>query len=152
MTRKSPSPPQLSAHFVGIGGIGISALARWFLAQNWVITGSDLADSQILVSLRRAGVKVKIGHKSTNLSLKGPSMVIYSSAVPYSNPELVEARRRGIKPLSYPEIVGCLTKVYRTIAVAGSHGKSTTTALASLVLIKAGLDPNVILGTNLNQL
>ncbi|MBI3588912.1 MAG: UDP-N-acetylmuramate--L-alanine ligase [Candidatus Liptonbacteria bacterium] len=151
MTRKSPSLPRLNAHFVGIGGIGISALARWFLAQNWAVSGSDLADSQIVADLRKAGVKVKIGQKQANLPKKGLDMVIYSSAVPYSNPELVEARRRGVKPLSYPEVVGCLTKVYRTIAIAGSHGKSTTTALTSLVLMKAKLDPNVILGTNLKE-
>lgn len=152
MPTKTTPLPRLSAHFVGIGGIGISALARWFLAQNWAVTGSDLADSSIIKDLRRAGVKVKIGHKKANLPLKSPNMVIYTSAVPQSNPELVEAQRRGIKPLSYSEVVGCLTEVYKTIAVAGSHGKSTTTALTSLVLTAGKLDPNVILGTNLKEL
>lgn len=152
MSKKTSSLSYLSAHFVGIGGIGISALARWFLAQNWAVTGSDLADSSIITDLRKAGVKVKIGHKTANLPKKGPSMVIYTSAVSQSNPELIEARRRGIKPLSYPEVVGCLTEVYKTIAIAGSHGKSTTTALMSLVLMRAGADPNVILGTNLKEL
>jgi len=152
MTLKTTSLSRPSVHFVGIGGIGISALARWFMAQNWAVTGSDLADSRIIASLRKFGARVKIGHSAANLPSKGLNMVIYTSAVPYSNPELIKARRKGLIPLSYPETVGCLTKIYRTIAVAGSHGKSTTTALASLVLIKAKLDPSVILGTNLKEL
>ena len=151
MAKKGTPPVGLSAHFVGIGGIGISALARWFLAQNWVVTGSDLADSQIIRDLIKIGIKFKIGQKTANLPKKGPNMVIYSAAVPKDNPDLVEAQRRGIKPLSYPEVLGCLTKVYKTIAVAGSHGKSTTTSMMGLVLRKAGLDPNVVVGTNLKE-
>jgi len=151
MAKKGALPIGLSAHFVGIGGIGISALARWFLAQNWAVTGSDLADSQIIRDLIKSGIKVKIGHKTVNLPKKGPNMVIYSAAVPKNNPELIAALKRGIKPLSYPEVLGCLTKVYKTIGIAGSHGKSTTTAMAGLILRKAGLDPNVVVGTNLKE-
>lgn len=141
----------LSAYFVGIGGIGISALARWFLAQNWAVTGSDLVDSQIIRDLIKSGIKVKIGHKAANLPQKGPNMVIYSAAVPRDNQELVEATSRGIKSLSYPEVLGCLTKVYKTIGIAGSHGKSTTTAMIGLILRRSGLDPNVVVGTNLKE-
>ncbi|MEK7180745.1 MAG: UDP-N-acetylmuramate--L-alanine ligase [Patescibacteria group bacterium] len=151
MAKNSTPPIGLSAHFVGIGGIGISALARWFLAQNWAVTGSDLTDSQIIRDLIKSGIKVKIGHKTANLPKKSPNMVIYSAAVPKDNPELIEAVGRGIKPLSYPEVLGCLTKVYKTIGIAGSHGKSTTTAMIGLILRKAGLDPNVVVGTNLKE-
>lgn len=147
---KKPSPTKLSAHFVGIGGIGISALSRWFLAQNWLVSGSDLVESEITKSLKKEGVKVIIGHKKANLPHK-PSMVIYNSAIKPDNPELLAARAIGIKPLSYAETIGCLTKTYKTIAVAGSHGKSTTTSLTALVLIAGGFDPNVIVGTLLKE-
>jgi UDP-N-acetylmuramate--alanine ligase len=143
---KKPSPTQLSAHFIGIGGIGISALSRWFLAQNWLVSGSDLVESEITKSLRKEGVKVIIGHKKANLPHK-PSMVIYNSAIKPDNPELLAAKAIGINPLSYAETIGCLTKAYKTIAVAGSHGKSTTTSLTALVLIAGGFDPNVVVGT-----
>lgn len=147
---KKLSPTQLSAHFIGIGGIGISALSRWFLAQNWLVSGSDITESEITRSLRKEGVKVIIGHKKANLPHK-PSMVIYNSAIKPNNPELLAAKVIGIKPLSYAETIGFLTKAYKTIAVAGSHGKSTTTSLTALVLIAGGFDPNVIVGTLLKE-
>ncbi|MEK7193533.1 MAG: UDP-N-acetylmuramate--L-alanine ligase [Patescibacteria group bacterium] len=150
---------KLHVHFVGIGGIGMSALARWFLAKNWAVSGSDLADSEILKELRKEGVKVKIGHKKSNLpahllepKAKPTSMVIYSSAIKPDNPELREARKFGIKPMSYAETIGCLTKPYKTIAVAGSHGKSTTTSLLGLIVIRAGMNPTIIVGTKLKEL
>jgi len=143
-------PPKLSAHFIGIGGIGMSALARWFIAQNWSVTGSDIANSQIIQELKKEGVKVKIGHKSGNLSPK-TTMVVYNSAILDSNPELTTARRYGLRPLSYAQTIGCLTDAYRTIAIAGSHGKSTTTALTGLTLVRAKFDPNVIVGTKLKE-
>lgn len=148
---KTASPLKPAAHFIGIGGIGISALARWFLAQNWAVTGSDIQNSTLIEELRKEGVIIKIGHNAKNLPKK-LEMVIFSPAIKEDNPEIIEARKKGIKPLSYPETVGCLTKVYKTIAIAGSHGKSTTTAMLGLVLIEAGLDPNIIVGTKLKEL
>ena len=159
--RKTSSPPRI--HFIGIGGIGISALARWFLAKNWAVSGSDIAESEILQELRKDGVKVKIGHKKTNLPTlptdkpggkQAPLsavMVIYSAAVKPSNPELKEARLRRMGTLSYAEAVGELTREYRTVAIAGSHGKSTTTAFTALALQHGGIDPTVIIGTNLKE-
>ncbi|MEK7506430.1 MAG: UDP-N-acetylmuramate--L-alanine ligase [Patescibacteria group bacterium] len=143
-----------SVHFIGIGGIGVSSLAYWFKSQKWVVSGSDSAESIITRKLKKDGFKVKIGHKKANISpddMNLPSLVVYTNAIKPDNPELLEARRLGIKTQSYPEAVGILTRRYRTFGVAGAHGKSTTTAMLSLVLIKAGWDPTVIVGTKLKE-
>lgn len=140
----------MKVHFIGIGGIGTSALARWFLTQNWAVSGSDIVESKITQELRKEGVKVKIGHKKANLDKK-TTFVIYNQAISPSNPELQEARRFKIKCASYPEALGELTRQYKTVAVAGAHGKSTVTAFVSLVLMKAGFDPTVVIGTRLKQ-
>ena len=139
-----------SVHFIGIGGIGISALARWFLTQKWAISGSDIAPSDLLQELKKLGVKVKIGHKKAYLSPK-TALVIYNQAIPANNPELLAAKKLGIPVLSYPQALGRLSRKYKTIAIAGAHGKSTVTALASLVLTRAGFDPTVIIGTKLKE-
>ncbi len=139
-----------SVYFIGIGGIGMSSLARWFKAQNWAVFGSDMTESKITQELKKDGIKVKIGHKKANLESK-LGLVIYNNAIPVGNPELLEAKKRGLPIYSYPEAVGELTKSYETFAVAGAHGKSTTTSLLSLVLIRAGFDPTVIVGTKLKE-
>jgi len=144
----------LSIHFVGIGGIGISALARWFLAQGWIVGGSDLAKSALTEELQKEGVRVRIGHKKSNLP-KDANMVVYSNAVTPGSAgyvEFEEAEKRGIRPMSYPQTLGCLTEVYKTIAIAGSHGKSTTTALIGLALKNSSIDPTVVVGTKLKEL
>ncbi len=128
----------------------MSALARWFLAQKWAISGSDITFSPLLQELKKEGVKVKIGHKKANITSK-IALVVYNQAIPASNPELKEAWRRGIPTLTYPEALGHLSRFYKTIAIAGAHGKSTITALLSLILVKAGFDPTVILGTLLKE-
>lgn len=137
-------------HFVGIGGIGVSALARYFLSQNWTVSGSDAMRHAITDGLKKDAIKVKIGHKRGNVPANA-SIIIKSQAVPGDNPEIVEATRRGIKVLTYPEALGSITRQYKTVAVAGSHGKSTTTAFAALLLMKAGFDPTVIIGNNLKE-
>jgi len=137
-------------HFVGIGGIGVSSLARWFLAQKWAVFGSDASTSALLRELKKEGIRVKIGHKKGNISAK-TGLVVYSSAVSSKNPELLEARRRGIPTLSYPEALEALTWVYMTVAIAGAHGKSTTTSLLSLMLVRGRKDPTVIVGTKLRE-
>ncbi len=139
-----------SVHFVGVGGIGMSALARYFLAEGYSVTGSDATSSHIVETLRREGITVAIGHRAGNLPRK-TNLLIKSQAVPEHNPELMAARKRGIITLSYPEAVRDLTQEYRTVAIAGAHGKSTTTALAALTLIAGGVDPTVIIGTNLKE-
>jgi len=128
----------------------MSALARYFLAKNWLVKGSDVSSSSLTQKLIKEGVKVKIGHKKGNLRPK-TALVIYNQAIPPSNPEIVEARRRHLKILSYPEALGELTRKYETIAIAGAHGKSTTTSLISVVLLKVGFDPTVVVGTLLKE-
>lgn len=147
----SKKAPTRHVHFIGIGGIGISALARYFFSQNWAVSGSDASPSALTRELISEGIRVKIGHKASNLP-KGTSLVIYSTAVPETNPERVEAVDRAIKAQTYPEALGELTRRYTTIAIAGSHGKSTTTAMVAIILKAAGLDPTVIVGTKLKEL
>ena len=141
----------MKIHFIGIGGIGVSALAQHFAGNGHKISGSDLAYSEILEKLRKIGIKLYIGkQKAKNIS-KDIDLVIYSPAAQKDNPERKAAKKLGIKCQSYPQALGELTKEYFTIAVSGSHGKSTTTAMVALILIKAGLDPTVIIGTKLKE-
>ena len=158
----------MRVHFIGIGGIGVSALAQYYLAKSHRVSGSDLNSSEITKVLQKKGARIFTGkHKTGNLP-KDADLVIYSPAVQSKNPELKAARRFQVSPgrlleqparqagfklkvLSYPEALGELTKQYFTIAVSGTHGKSTTTAMIALILIKAGLDPTVILGTKLKE-
>lgn len=141
----------MHVHFIGIGGIGASSLARWFLAHGNSVSGSDAATSSLIRELQREGVLIQICHRAKNVPSK-TDLVIWSQAIRTDNPERQAAERRGIASLSYPQMVGELTRKYRTIGLAGAHGKSTTTALAACVLIAAGLDPTVVVGTKLKEL
>ena len=144
-------PKQSLIHFVGIGGIGISALARWFAAHSYKISGSDIAPSSTIRELKDEGIRIKIGkHKAENLNPK-TARVIYNQAIAPENPELQKARDLKIPASSYPEVIGELTKLYKTIAIAGAHGKSTTTSMVALILEKAKFDPTVIVGTKLKE-
>ncbi|MCX6764757.1 MAG: UDP-N-acetylmuramate--L-alanine ligase [Candidatus Nealsonbacteria bacterium] len=138
-------------HFIGIGGIGVSALARYYLEKGFSVSGSDLVDSEITKAIKEKGAVVFIGkHKAESLP-KGTDLVVFSPAVRFDNPELMEAKKLKIKTQSYPEALGELTKNHFTIAISGAHGKSTTTAMIGLLLIKAGLDPTVIVGTKVGE-
>jgi UDP-N-acetylmuramate--alanine ligase len=141
----------MKVHFIGIGGIGVSALAQFFLSIGHEISGSDLVSSEITENLKKRGIKIFIGKHSAKNLPKDVDLVIYSPAVKKDNPEFREAKKRDILIQSYPEALGELTKKYFTIAISGSHGKSTTTAMIALILIKAGLDPTVIVGTKLKE-
>jgi UDP-N-acetylmuramate--alanine ligase len=140
----------MKIHFIGIGGIGVSALAQYYLGRGNEVSGSDIAESEITKDLKKKGAVIFIGPNSAE-NIKDYDLVIHSPAVKGNNPEIIEAEMRGIKILSYPRALGELTKEYTTIAVSGTHGKSTTTAMISLVLIEAGLDPTVIVGTKLKE-
>jgi len=133
-------------HFIGIGGIGVSALAKLLSRRGLEITGSDLVESDITRELEIEGKKIFIGHDSENVPLDC-DLVIYSPAVPKDNPERLVAQTHGIPEISYPEALGELSQEFRTIAVAGTNGKSTTTAMLGLILEEAGFDPTVIVGT-----
>jgi len=157
----------MKIHFIGIGGIGVSALAQYYLAKGHKVSGSDLVRSEMTEFLREKGAKIYLGHNPSNLIRKSkvksqkskvqaksqnyPDLVIYSPAISKDNPELKAAKKLKIKTLSYPQALGELTKKYFTIAVCGTHGKSTTAAMISLILIKAKLDPTVIIGTKLKE-
>lgn len=136
--------------FVGIGGIGISALAKLFKSQGKKVIGSDKYSSEITDSLKKQGIKVHIGHEERNLDLD-TDLVIYSAAVKSEIPEIKKAIELGIEQLSYPRALGKIAKDKYTIAVSGTHGKSTTTAMLGLILAKADLDPTVIVGSKLKH-
>lgn len=138
-------------YFIGISGIGVSSLAQYHLAKGTEVSGSDLSSSSITKELERLGAKIIIGeHKKNNLPEEARH-VIYTSATSKENPELKEALGRRLKIQSYAEALGDMTKDYRTITVSGAHGKSTTTALAALILEGGGFDPTVIIGTKLKE-
>lgn len=138
-------------HFIGIGGIGVSALAKYHLANGATVSGSDLAPSEITEELARRGARVIIGSHSPYNFPPETEAVVYTAAVEKRNPELKEAKRRKIKPQSYAEAVGELTRQFKTVTISGAHGKSTTTALTALVLEQGYLDPTVIIGTKVGE-
>ncbi|MFC1629865.1 UDP-N-acetylmuramate--L-alanine ligase [Patescibacteria group bacterium] len=138
-------------HFIGIGGIGVSALAQYYLEKDHKISGSDLSSSEITKMLKKKGVKIFIGEQKAKNLAKDTNLVIFSPAVPGNNPELKKAKKLDIRYQSYPEALGELTKKYFTIAVSGTHGKSTTASMIGLLFVKAGLDPTVIIGTKLKE-
>lgn len=135
-----------NVHIIGVGGIGTSAVAKWWKHQGAQVTGSDMHPGEIVDGLESFGIKVKIGHFADNIAGEC-DLVVYSSAVPATNVERQAAAERGIDMMSYPEFLGVLSKERKTIAVSGTNGKSTTTAMIAKILIDAGLDPTVILGT-----
>ena len=138
-------------HFIGIGGIGVSALAKYYINQGVKVSGSDLSSSEITDDLIKLGAQIFIGkHNKKNLP-KNIGAVIYTAAVQKDNPELSEAKRRKLKVKSYAQVLGELTKKYKTITVSGAHGKSTTTAMTALVLEKGHCDPLVIVGTKVRE-
>ena len=138
-------------YFIGIGGIGVSALARIFLKQGKQVYGSDLVESVVTKDLERLEAKIFIGeHKIENLP-DDVDLVVHTVATREDNPELLKAKDLGIKIMTYPQIVGELTKDKYLIAAAGTHGKTTTTAMIGLMLEKAGLDPTVIVGSNVKD-
>jgi UDP-N-acetylmuramate--alanine ligase len=132
-------------HFVGIGGIGMSGIAEVLLNSGYVVTGSDLQESEATRRLRSLGARVFVGHEEENLA-GDPSVVVISTAVKYSNPEVLEARRRHIPVIPRAEMLAELMRMKYGVAVAGSHGKTTTTSLIAAVLSTAGLDPTMVIG------
>jgi UDP-N-acetylmuramate--alanine ligase len=131
-------------HFVGIGGSGLSAIARVLLERGEIVSGSDMAESSFLDGLRDLGAQVAVGHAEENV--RGADAVVVSSAVKADNVEVVAARRAGIPVYKRAEFFGPLTQGRRTVAVAGTHGKTTTTGEIALLLIRQGLDPSFIAG------
>lgn len=138
-------------HIIGIGGIGVSALSGILLNQGKNLSGSDIESSAITDKFKKQGIKIYIGHKKENLGSE-TELVIHSLAIPKTNLELIEAKKKKIPIFSYPKAVGQLTKEFFTIAVCGTHGKSTITAMIAKILIENNFDPTVIVGTKLKEL
>jgi UDP-N-acetylmuramate--alanine ligase len=138
-------------HFVGIGGIGMSGIAEVLLNLGYVVSGSDLYESDATRRLRSLGAQVFVGHEEENLSAH-PSVVVISTAVKYSNPEVLEARRRQIPVIPRAEMLAELMRMKYGVAVAGSHGKTTTTSMIAAVLSTAGLDPTMVIGGRVRML
>lgn len=134
------------AHVIGAGGIGVSAVARLLLHEGKTVTGSDVGRNETVDELNAAGISVAVGHAAENLPADA-DLIVFSDAVPSDNPERAEARRRGIREMSYFEFLGEFSKDRWTIAVSGTNGKSTTTALLGLMLERGGLEPTVIVGS-----
>lgn len=133
-------------HFIGIGGIGVSALARMFLLQGKMVSGSDMSAGKITEEVEKKGGKVFIEHTAENLP-EDADLVIYTIAVKEDNPEYKKAKELGVDMLSYPETLGVISENKFTIAVSGTHGKTTTTGMIAKILIDAGLEPTVIVGS-----
>ena len=138
------------AHFVGIGGIGMSALARLLLARGKKVSGSDKKESEITVELQEAGCEIHIGHAGANFSNAG--CLVVSTAITDDNPELVKAKELGIPVLHRSEMLSALCRGRKLIGVSGTHGKTTTTGMVAQLLIDANLDPSVVVGGIFNKI
>ncbi|HOM04586.1 MAG TPA: UDP-N-acetylmuramate--L-alanine ligase [Candidatus Kapabacteria bacterium] len=137
-------------HFVGIGGIGMSGIAEILLNEGFDVSGSDIAKSENTDYLEKLGIKIYIGHNEKNI--EGAEVVVYSSAVnPNENPETIAASQKNIPLLRRAEMLAEVSRLKYNIAISGTHGKTTTTSMIGLILIKAGLDPTVIVGGRLRD-
>lgn len=135
-------------HFVGIGGVGMSGIAEVLLNQGFQISGSDLGDSATTQRLKKAGARVEVGHAPQHV--QDADVVVISSAVKDDNPEVMAARERHIPVVQRAMMLAELMRLKQGIAIAGTHGKTTTTSLAASVLNEAGLDPTFVIGGRLN--
>ena len=137
-------------HVVGAGGAGMGAIASVLKAMGHAVTGSDLKESQVTERLRAEGVPVAIGHDPANLA--DAEVVAISSAISAANPEVRAARAAGVPVATRSQILPAIASVSRTVAVAGTHGKTTTSSMLALVLVEAGLRPSFIIGGDLNEI
>ena len=136
--------PIYRIHFVGIGGIGMSGIAEIFLSQGMTVTGSDLSAGETTERLIRLGADIFYGHDHANV--REVDVVVISSAVRPDNPEVLEAKARGIPVIPRAEMLAEIMRGKTGIAIAGTHGKTTTTSMAAQILMRAGLDPTVVVG------
>lgn len=133
-------------HFIGIGGIGISAAAGILQRRSFIVSGSDALENEIIASLRQSGIQVYVPHKAEVIDNE-TGLVVYSVAVPEDNSERMRAKELGIPELSYPQLLGELMKGKYGIGISGTDGKTTTTAMIAKIMIDAQLDPTVVLGS-----
>jgi UDP-N-acetylmuramate--alanine ligase len=138
-----------SVHLIGIGGVGMGGLARLLLTRGIVVSGSELREWPALAALRALGGVVHMAHVASNLD--GVDTVVYSTAIPQDHLELVEARRRGLRVLHRSEALAAAMTGRKTIAVAGTHGKTTTTSIMTVILQHAGQDPSFVIGGEISE-
>ncbi|MDY0019732.1 MAG: UDP-N-acetylmuramate--L-alanine ligase [Anaerolineae bacterium] len=131
-------------HIVGIGGAGMSAIARVLKARGFVVHGSDRQEGRLIAALREEGIPVAVGHAPENLG--DADLVLASSAIPENNPEIQAAHQQGVPIMRRPEFLSLLTAGYDVIAVAGAHGKTTVAGMITTILLAADLDPTYIVG------
>ncbi|MBO6171214.1 MAG: UDP-N-acetylmuramate--L-alanine ligase [Desulfovibrio sp.] len=135
-------------HMVGIGGAGMSGIAEVLLSLGYDVSGSDMSDSAVVRHLRDLGARVAVGHAAENVG--DVQVLVKSTAIGDDNPELAEARRRNIAVIPRAEMLAELMRLRQGVAIAGTHGKTTTTSLTASIFDDAGLDPTVIIGGRLN--
>lgn len=134
-----------NVHCIGAGGIGVSAVCKFLKFKGKTVAGSDVKHNEAVQELIESGININIGHRADNVD-QDTDLIIYSSAVPHTNPERELAKERGIKEMEYFEFLGELSKERKTLCVSGTNGKSTTTALLGLMLEAGGFDPTVVVG------
>lgn len=138
-------------HFIGIGGVSMSGLAAVLLNAGYKVSGSDSKQSDILGILKSHGAEIYIGHRADNI--KDVDLVVYTAAIPNDNPELVEARAKNIELMDRAEFLGQIMKGHKyNVAIAGTHGKTTTTSMVSHIALSANLDPTILVGGNLDAI
>jgi UDP-N-acetylmuramate--alanine ligase len=144
-----PAHPH-TVHIVGIGGAGMSAIAVALQALGHTVTGSDLKSSAVTDRLAQLGMAIAIGHRAENV--RTADVLTVSSAIAETNPEIVEARRQGISVLARAEALAAIASLRRCLAVAGTHGKTTTASMLSLLLVEGGLRPSFLIGGDVNEI
>lgn len=153
MTEQGTGPASLAelgkVHIVGIGGAGMSGIARILVARGVSVAGSDARDSRRLDALRALGVQVFVGHDGSQLG--DADTLVFSTAIPPSNPERVAAAARGIPELTRAQALSCVMTGFRGVAVSGTHGKTTTTSMLTVALQQCGADPSFVIGSELNE-
>ncbi len=135
-----------SAHFIGIGGAGMSGIALVLHERGCKVTGSDLKNSHYVRELEAAGIDVTVGHAAATIDAASPQVVVTSTAIPDTNPEVIRARELGIPIWPRAKMLSWLSGTQRTVAVAGTHGKTTTSSMVATMLDKMGLDPSFLIG------
>ncbi|MGH3431440.1 MAG: UDP-N-acetylmuramate--L-alanine ligase, partial [Thermocrispum sp.] len=141
------------AHLIGIGGAGMSGIARILLARGGTVSGSDAKESRAFLTLRAQGAEIAIGQRAENLDLlaERPTAVVVSTAIKDTNPELVAARERGITVLHRAQALAALMQGHRVACIAGTHGKTSTTSMLTVALQHCRLDPSFAIGGDLNE-
>ena len=138
-------------HFIGIGGISMSGLAALLLTKGYKVSGSDSKESEITNKLKAEGAEIYIGHRKDNI--RNVDLVVYTAAIPSDNPEIIEAKNQNIELVDRAEFLGLIMKGHKyNVAVAGTHGKTTTTSMLSHITLKANLDPTILVGGELDAI